>query len=117
MKSPIEIAILAAGTGSRMRSEKPKVLQTLGGEPLLYHILKTVHDLNPTKIHIVVGQHAPEIKQWMNNKREINWVMQEEPKGTGNALAQVVPHLMEGSRLLVLLGDAPLVKRKTMEGL
>ena len=41
--------------------------------------------------------------------------MQEEPKGTGNALAQVVPHLMEGSRLLVLLGDAPLVKRKTMK--
>ena len=71
MKSPIEIAILAAGTGSRMRSEKPKVLQTLGGEPLLYHILKTVHDLNPTKIHVVVGQHAPEIKQWMNNKWEI----------------------------------------------
>ena len=117
MKSPIEIAILAAGTGSRMRSEKPKVLQTLGGEPLLYHILKTVHDLNPTKIHVVVGQHAPEIKQWMDHKREINWVMQEEPKGTGNALAQVVPHLLEGSRLLVLLGDAPLVKRKTMEGL
>ena len=54
-----------------MRSEKPKVLQTLGGEPLLYHILKTVHDLNPTKIHIVVGQHAPEIKQWMNNKGKL----------------------------------------------
>ena len=53
-----------------------------------------------------------EIKQWMNNKWEINWVMQKEPKGTGNALTQVVPHLMEGSRLLVLLGDAPLVKRK-----
>ena len=94
MKSPIEIAILAAGAGSRMRSEKPKVLQTLGGEPLLHHILKTVHDLNPTKIHVVVGQHAPEIKQRMNNKRDINWVMQEEPKGTGNALAQVVPHLV-----------------------
>ena len=93
MKSPIEIAILAAGAGSRMRSEKPKVLQTLGGQPLLHHILKTVHELNPTKIHVVVGQHASQIKQRIDYRMEINWVTQEEPKGTGNALAQVVPHL------------------------
>ena len=48
---------------------------------------------------------------------KINWVMQEEPKGTGNAVVQVAPHLMQESRLLVLLGDAPLIKSKTMQGL
>ena len=117
MIRPIEIVILAAGAGSRMRSGKPKVLQTLGGEPLLHHILKTVHDLDPTKIHVVVGQHASEITQGIDQRMKINWVMQEEPKGTGNAVVQVVPHLMQESRLLVLLGDAPLIKSKTMQGL
>ena len=110
MVKPIEIVILAAGVGSRMRSEKPKVLQTLGGAPLLHHLLETVHDLNPIKIHVVVGRHASEIKNQTDNKMEINWVIQEKPKGTGHALAQVVPHLLIESRLLVLLGDAPLVK-------
>ena len=117
MIRPIEIVILAAGAGSRMRSGKPKVLQTLGGEPLLHHILKTVHDLDPTKIHVVVGQHASEITQGIDQRMKINWVMQEEPKGTGNAVVQVAPHLMQESRLLVLLGDAPLIKSKTMQGL
>ena len=117
MVKPIEIVILAAGVGSRMRSEKPKVLQTLGGAPLLHHLLETVHDLNPIKIHVVVGRHASEIKNQTDNKMEINWVIQEKPKGTGHALAQVVPHLLIESRLLVLLGDAPLVKRETMEAL
>ena len=117
MVKPIEIVILAAGVGSRMRSEKPKVLQTLGGVPLLHHLLETVHDLNPIKIHVVVGRHASEIKNQTDNRMEINWVIQEKPKGTGHALAQVVPHLLLESRLLVLLGDAPLVKRETMEAL
>ena len=115
MVKPIEIVILAAGVGSRMRSEKPKVLQTLGGVPLLQHLLETVHDLNPIKIHVVVGRHASEIKNQTDNRMEINWVIQEKPKGTGHALAQVVPHLLLESRLLVLLGDAPLVKRETMD--
>ena len=117
MVKPIEIVILAAGVGSRMRSEKPKVLQTLGGVPLHHHLLETVHDLNPIKIHVVVGRHASEIKNQTDNRMEINWVIQEKPKGTGHALAQVVPHLLLESRLLVLLGDAPLVKRETMEAL
>ena len=117
MVKPIEIVILAAGVGSRMRSEKPKVLQTLGGVPLLQHLLETVHDLNPIKIHVVVGRHASEIKNQTDNRMEINWVIQEKPKGTGHALAQVVPHLLLESRLLILLGDAPLVKRATMEAL
>ena len=117
MVKPIEIVILAAGVGSRMRSKKPKVLQTLGGAPLLQYLLETVHDLNPIKIHVVVGRHASEIKNQTDNRMEINWVIQEKPKGTGHALAQVVPHLLLESRLLVLLGDAPLVKRETMEAL
>ena len=94
MVKPIEIVILAAGVGSRMRSEKPKVLQTLGGVPLLQHLLETVHKLNPIKIHVVVGRHASEIKNQTDNRMEINWVFQEKPKGTGHALAKVVPHLL-----------------------
>ena len=117
MVKPIEIVILAAGVGSRMRSEKPKVLQTLGGVPLISHLLETAQDLNPVKIHLVVGRHASDIKNRIGDRIDINWVIQEKPKGTGNALAQVVPHLFLESRLLVLLGDAPLVKRETMEAL
>ena len=62
MSQSLEICILAAGVGSRMRSDKPKVLQTLAGKPLLEHLFETVSRFSPTRIHVVVGQGSEEIK-------------------------------------------------------
>ena len=114
MSQSLEICILAAGVGSRMRSDKPKVLQTLAGKPLLEHLLETVSSLSPTRIHVVVGQGSEEIKAKFPERADINWVYQAERKGTGHAMQQATRVVDKDSRVLILLGDAPLVKKATL---
>jgi bifunctional UDP-N-acetylglucosamine pyrophosphorylase/glucosamine-1-phosphate N-acetyltransferase len=113
----LEVCILAAGVGSRMRSNKPKALQTIAGKPLLAHLLATVDQLNPTAIHVVIGQGADEVKQAFANRADINWVYQAERLGTGHAMQQVAAHLKGTGRVLMLLGDAPLLKVETIQAL
>ncbi|MBA58759.1 MAG: UDP-N-acetylglucosamine diphosphorylase/glucosamine-1-phosphate N-acetyltransferase [Gammaproteobacteria bacterium] len=113
----LEVAILAAGSGSRMRSKKPKVLQTLAGQPLLWHLLQTVDQLDPEMIHVVVGEHETEIRNHFEGRTNVNWIRQKNPMGTGDAMQKVVPHLLTNSRVIVLLGDAPLVRKETMAAL
>lgn len=117
MTHSLEVCILAAGVGSRMCSDKPKVLQTLAGKPLLAHLLETVSSLSPTKVHVVVGQGAEEVKARFAERTDIEWVYQAERKGTGHAMQQAVPGIDPSSRVLILLGDAPLVKKTTLEAL
>ncbi len=116
-KPPIEICILAAGMGSRMRSSRPKALQKLAGRPLLAHLLATLERLEPTKIHIVIGQEAEQIKAAFPNDEKINWVMQHERLGTGHAVMQAADQFSMDSRLLILLGDAPLVSLETLQSM
>ncbi len=116
MSKSLEICILAAGMGSRMRSSKPKVLQTLAGKPLLAHLLDTVEQLNPDSVHVVVGQGADEVKAAFAD-RAVNWVYQAERLGTGHAMQQVMPHLATDGRTLILLGDAPLIQTETLTSL
>ena len=117
MTQSLEVCILAAGVGSRMCSDKPKVLQTLAGKPLLEHLLETVSALSPTRVHVVVGQGAEEVKTRFADRTDIEWVYQAERKGTGHAMQQAVPGIDPDSRVLILLGDAPLVKKSTLEAL
>lgn len=114
MTTSLDVCILAAGVGSRMRSHKPKVLQKLAGRPLLAHLLETVGDLNPAAIHVVIGQGAEEVKAAFSDRADVNWVFQAERLGTGHAMQQVAPHL-SGDRTLILLGDAPLIQVETLE--
>jgi bifunctional UDP-N-acetylglucosamine pyrophosphorylase/glucosamine-1-phosphate N-acetyltransferase len=117
MSQSLEICILAAGVGSRMRSNKPKVLQTLAGKPLLEHLLETASSFSPTRIHVVVGQGFEEIKAKFSDRTDINWVYQAERKGTGHAMQQAATGLDLESRVIILLGDAPLVKKVTLDEL
>ena len=117
MSKSLEICILAAGVGSRMRSDKPKVLQTLAGKPLLEHLFETVSSFSPTRIHVVVGQGSEEIKAKFSDRTDINWVYQAERKGTGHAMQQAAKGLDLDSRVIILLGDAPLVKKLTLDEL
>lgn len=115
MAAPLHVCILAAGIGSRMKSDNPKVLQTLGGRSLLARLLDKVAVLQPAATHVVVGQGADLVKNACGG--DVNWVRQEKRLGTGHAVQQVAPHLDPDARVLILLGDAPLIEVDTMRAM
>jgi len=117
MSSKLEAIILAAGTGSRMYSGLPKVLHRLAGRPLLHHVLTTVWQLGPAKVHVVIGSEGDQIRESCDAFHEINWVLQERQLGTGHAVQQALPHCAPDSQLLILYGDVPLISVATLSEL
>ena len=115
MSEHLELCILAAGKGSRMKSNKPKVLQELAGKPLISHLLETGKSLKPKKIHLVIGAGGEQIQTRFSDSG-LNFVEQAEQLGTGHAVQQLIPYL-NGGRVLILLGDAPLVSKDSLERL
>ncbi|WP_297449579.1 bifunctional UDP-N-acetylglucosamine diphosphorylase/glucosamine-1-phosphate N-acetyltransferase GlmU [Ferrovum sp.] len=114
--TPLYIVVLAAGQGKRMNSALPKVLQPLAAKPLLAHVLQTAQVLEPDKVIVVYG-HGGEAVRASFEGRDLTWVHQAEQKGTGHALAQVLPHLPAQGIVLVLYGDVPLLQPHTLEQL
>ncbi len=114
MVKPLEVCILAAGKGTRMKSSQLKVLQTLAGKPLLGHILDSAEALQPQRIHVIVGPEGTELQDTFAGRDNINWVVQTERLGTGHAMMQVAPFLSGDGPVLILLGDAPLIQVKTL---
>ncbi|MDH3377674.1 MAG: bifunctional UDP-N-acetylglucosamine diphosphorylase/glucosamine-1-phosphate N-acetyltransferase GlmU [Gammaproteobacteria bacterium] len=112
----LEIVILAAGKGKRMRSERAKVLHDLGGQPLLHHVLATATELQPTAIHVVYG-HGGDAVTAAFADAPVHWVRQTQQKGTGHALRQALPFIDPNSRVLVMYGDIPLVRAATLRPL
>ncbi|MBX2859079.1 MAG: bifunctional UDP-N-acetylglucosamine diphosphorylase/glucosamine-1-phosphate N-acetyltransferase GlmU [Cellvibrionaceae bacterium] len=112
----LEVVILAAGKGTRMRSSLPKVLHKLAGKPFIEHVLDRSRDLNAEKVHLVVGHGAQEMQAALAGQ-EVNFIVQSPQLGTGHAVQQVMPHLYEGSRVLILYGDVPLIKTETLKAL
>jgi bifunctional UDP-N-acetylglucosamine pyrophosphorylase/glucosamine-1-phosphate N-acetyltransferase len=108
MNKPLHIVILAAGEGTRMRSRRPKMLQSLGGRPMLAHLLDTASGLRPEAVHVVVGSGANAVRQACEDYR-VEWVHQAERRGTGHAVMQAMPGIPDGADVLVLLGDHPLI--------
>lgn len=109
-----DIVILAAGNGKRMCSATPKPLYRLGGMCLLDHVLATIACFSKVKIHVVV---SPTNKAACSDGREplkLHWVVQKEQRGTGHALAQVLPHLGDDGQTLVLYADVPLVNKDSL---
>ena len=104
----LNIVILAAGKGTRMHSNTPKVLHCVGGAPILAHVITCAKVLKPQKIIVVYG-FGGEIVREAFAKESIVWVNQAEQKGTGHAVQQAVPHLDDAANTLILLGDVPLV--------
>lgn len=114
----INIVILAAGKGSRMFSELPKVLHQIGGKAILERVLDTALSLNPAKIIIIYGYKGQLVKDSINQSYPENkfiWVLQEEQSGTGHALRCALPHLDAHAATLVLYGDVPLLKPATLK--
>ena len=114
--SRINIVILAAGQGTRMKSSLPKVLHPLAGVPLLQHVINTSKELKPKHINVVFG-HGGEQVQNKINEPNINWVLQEEQLGTGHAVDQVSDQLKDDELVLILYGDVPLIHIDTLADL
>ncbi len=114
MNNQLHIGILAAGKGSRMESELPKVLHQLNGKSLIDYVLDTASELNPDSITLVVGFQKDLVKNHIQNDN-VNYVSQEEQLGTGHAALQLENQLENQSgHLLILYGDAPNIKSSTL---
>jgi bifunctional UDP-N-acetylglucosamine pyrophosphorylase / glucosamine-1-phosphate N-acetyltransferase len=104
----LNIVILAAGKGTRMHSNTPKVLHEIGGKPILAHVITCAKALKPQKIIVVYGYGGETVREAFAHE-DIIWVNQAEQHGTGHAVQQAVPHLDADANTLILLGDVPLV--------
>jgi bifunctional UDP-N-acetylglucosamine pyrophosphorylase/glucosamine-1-phosphate N-acetyltransferase len=112
----LNIVILAAGKGTRMYSQMPKVLHQLAGKPLLQHVIDCAKQLNPSKIVVVYGYGGDVVPQAFAHE-EIIWAIQSEQLGTGHAVQQAMPHLDADATTLILLGDVPLVSAESCKKL
>ena len=112
----LNVIILAAGQGTRMRSSIPKVLHTLAGKPLLQHVVDTAVSLDAASIQVVVGHGAEQVERTIKADH-LQFVLQAEQLGTGHAVAQALPALMAGGVSLILYGDVPLVQATTLQSL
>lgn len=104
----LNIVILAAGKGTRMHSNTPKVLHEVAGKPILGHVIDCAKALNPNKIIVVYGFGGEIVREAFEDEHLI-WVNQAEQKGTGHAVQQALPYLDDNANTLILLGDVPLV--------
>ncbi len=112
----ITTVILAAGKGTRMRSELPKVLHKIANRPLLQHVYDMSSQLENNRIKIVVGHCAELVKDTLKNL-DASWVEQTQQLGTGHAVQQVSDQIADDDTVLILYGDVPLLKLATVKQL
>ena len=109
----MNIVVLAAGMGKRMRSDLPKVLHPLAGKPLLAHVLDCARSLAPNRIVVVYGHGGERVPKALGAP-DLRWALQQPQLGTGHAVMQAAPMLDESVPTLVLYGDVPLTSRETL---
>ena len=112
----MNIVILAAGMGKRMKSDLPKVLHPLAGKPLLAHVVETASSLSTTNINVVYGHGGEAVPQAFASGN-LSFVLQEQQLGTGHAVMQAIPNLSDDAPTLILYGDVPLTKTDTLQKL
>ncbi len=114
----VAVAILAAGKGTRMKSDLPKVLHLLGGRSLVERVLISCADLQPERQLAIVGYQAHRVKEAMIHYPDLEFVEQTQQLGTGHAVQQLLPHLADfQGDLIVLNGDVPLLRPETLKAL
>jgi len=112
----LDVIVLAAGLGKRMRSDLPKVLHPLAGRPLLAHVIDTARTLAPRKIFVVHGHGADRVRAAFPDSG-VDWVLQAEQLGTGHAVLQALPQVSPDADVLILYGDVPLARPATLKRL
>ncbi len=113
MTSDLNIIILAAGQGTRMKSALPKVLHKIAHKTLLGHVLDVAQQLTAHSIHVVYGHGGEQVKNALAHYN-INWVLQGEQLGTGHAVDQAAPSIADDQTVLILYGDVPLIQKTTL---
>ncbi|MBK5143821.1 bifunctional UDP-N-acetylglucosamine diphosphorylase/glucosamine-1-phosphate N-acetyltransferase GlmU [Budviciaceae bacterium BWR-B9] len=114
--SQLSVAILAAGKGTRMYSDLPKVLHLLAGKPMVQHVIDTASKLGAQQVHLVYGHGGDLLKKTLSDQ-PINWVLQAEQLGTGHAMQQAAPYFADDENILMLYGDVPLISEDTLRRL
>jgi bifunctional UDP-N-acetylglucosamine pyrophosphorylase/glucosamine-1-phosphate N-acetyltransferase len=114
----LNIVILAAGQGKRMRSDLPKVLHPVAGKPMLAHVLDAARELAPTKVCVVYGHGGEQVRTALDST-DLTWALQEPQLGTGHAVMQAMPEFaaVPPAPTLVLYGDVPLIRAATLRRL
>lgn len=115
--APLHVVILAAGAGTRMKSNRPKVLMPLAGRPLLAHVIDAARALQPTALHIVYGHGGEQVQAAFAEQDDLRWALQAERLGTGHAVKQALDDVPDEARVLVLYGDVPLTRVETLQQL
>lgn len=113
---PLSVVILAAGKGTRMYSDLPKVLHPIGGKPMVQHVIDTAKSLHTQTIHLIYGHQGETLQQALKNE-PLHWIFQKEQLGTGHAMQQAMPYFNDDENILMLYGDAPLIQPQTLEKL
>ena len=111
----LDIVILAAGQGTRMRSALPKVLHPVAGNSMLGHVIHSARQLSPQGIHVVIGHGGERVREQLAGG-DLNFVVQDRQLGTGHAVAQALPALT-AETVLILYGDVPLIQVETLQRL
>src|SRR5206468_4045076 len=115
---PLDILILAAGLGTRMRSSKAKVLHVLDGRPIITHVCHAAAALAPRKVYVVVGHQGEEVAKAVSQEMPVEqtvFVQQREQRGTGDAVDAAREFLEnDDAVLLVLSGDVPMIRAETL---
>ncbi|GAB3650899.1 bifunctional UDP-N-acetylglucosamine diphosphorylase/glucosamine-1-phosphate N-acetyltransferase GlmU [Ramlibacter alkalitolerans] len=119
----VDVVVMAAGKGTRMKSRTPKVLHKLGGRPLIAHVIETAQALDARRTIVITGHGAEGVEAWLRESATAagrpvpDFVRQEPQLGTGHAVQQVVPVLPDDGIALILNGDVPLVRPETLQAL
>ena len=115
----MNIVILAAGIGRRMKSSLPKVLHQICGRPMICHVLDAIATFKESNIVVVVPPNGTEIentvRQFTHTKFKPKFAIQEKPLGTGDALKSAVPFLKINKPTLILFGDVPLISNQSLK--
>lgn len=119
----VDVVVMAAGKGTRMKSRTAKVLHRLGGRPLIQHVMDTAQALQARRTIVITGHGAADVEAWVRQaaaaagRAAPDFVRQEPQLGTGHAVQQVVPVLPDDGIALILNGDVPLVRPETLQAL
>ncbi len=116
----LDVVVMAAGKGTRMKSRRPKVLQDLAGQPLVQHVLGTAAQLHARSAVVITGHGAEEVETVLSARKQglvLRFVRQEPQLGTGHAVQQAVPVLADDGVVVVLSGDVPLTQADTLQAL
>ncbi|AJI94189.1 UDP-N-acetylglucosamine diphosphorylase/glucosamine-1-phosphate N-acetyltransferase [Yersinia ruckeri] len=114
--STMSVVILAAGKGTRMYSDLPKVLHPLAGKPMVQHVIDAAMKLGSSNVHLVYGHGGDLLKKTLSDS-SLNWVLQAEQLGTGHAMQQAAPYFSDDEDILMLYGDVPLISVDTLQRL